>query len=110
MSGALLGHPGLLADPSLAGALAIFVMLLFFLLLNRRVRMVGCIFLVKDLLPHLLQLLPHVSRRRIIVLVDVDHDVVIVYRGRRGACDTPTAGARRGQIFSSCTTTSSGGW
>ena len=86
MSCALLGHPGLLADPSLAGALAIFVMLLFLLLLNRRVRMVGCIFLVEDLLSHLLQLLPHVSRRRIIVLVNVDHDVVIVYRGITLSC------------------------
>lgn len=109
MSGALLGHPGLLADPSLAGALAVFVMLLFFLLLNRWVRMVGCIFLVEDLLSHLLQLLPGVSRRRIIVLVNVDHDIVIVYRSGRGACDTPAAGARRGHIFSSCTA-SSGGW
>lgn len=109
MSGALLGHPRLLADPSLAGALAIFVMLLFFLLLNRRVRMVGCIFLIEDLLPHLLQLLPHVSRRRIIVLVNIDNDVVIVNRGWRGACDTPTAGAWRGQIFSS-STASSRGW
>jgi hypothetical protein len=58
-------------------------MLLFFLLLNRRVRMVGCIFLIEDLLPHLLQLLPHVSRCRIIVLVNIDNDVVIVNRGRR---------------------------
>jgi hypothetical protein len=68
-------------------------MLLFFFLLNRWMRMVGCIFLIEDLLSHLLQLLPHVSRRRIIVLVNVDHDVVIVNRGWRGACDTPTAGA-----------------
>ena len=109
MSCALLGHSRLLTDPSLAGALAILVMLFFFLLLNRWARMVGCIFLVEDLLSHLLQLLPHVSIRRIVVLVNIDHDVVIVDRGRRGACDAPAAGTRRDQIFSS-STTSSGAW
>ena len=100
MSCALLGHSRLLTDPSLAGALAILVMLFFFLLLNRWARMVGCIFLVEDLLSHLLQLLPHVSIRRIVVLVN---------GGRRGACDAPAAGTRRDQIISS-STTSSGAW
>jgi len=109
MSSALLGHARLLTNPSLVNALAIFVMLLFFLLLDRWVRMVGGIFLVKNLLSHLLKLLPHVSCRRIVVLVDIDHYVVIVNSGRRRTCDAPTAGARRGQIFSS-STTSSGGW
>lgn len=109
MSSALLGHARLLTDPSLADALAIFVMLLFFLLLHRWVRMVGGIFLVENLLSHLLKLLPHVSCRRIVVLIDVNHYVVIVNRGWRGTCDAATAGARRGQIFSS-STTSCGGW
>ena len=108
MTSALLGHARLLTDPSLADAFAIFVMLLFFLLLHRWVRMVGGIFLVKNLLSHLLKMLPHISSRRIIVLVNVDHNVVIVNRGRRRTCDTPTAGARRGQIFSSSTTISGG--
>jgi hypothetical protein len=71
--------------------------------------MVGCIFLIEDLLSHLLQLLPHISISRIVVLVNVNNDVVIVDRGRRGTCDPPTAGTRRGKIFSS-STTSSGGW
>jgi hypothetical protein len=84
-------------------------MLLFFLLLHRGMRMIGSIFLVENLLSHLLKLLPHVSCRRIVVLVDVDHYVVIVNSGRRRTCDAPTASARRGQIFSS-STTGSGGW
>lgn len=71
--------------------------------------MVGGIFLVENLLSHLLKLLPHVSCRCIVVLVDIDHYVVIVNSGRRRTCDAPTAGARRGQIFSS-STTGSGGW
>ena len=105
MSCALLGHTRLLTDPSLADALPIFVMLLFLFLLHSWMRrVVGGIFLIKDLLSHLLKLLPHVPCRRIVILVDVDNYVVIVNRGGRGSCDTPTAGARRGQIFSSSTT------
>lgn len=111
MSCALLGHTRLLTDSSLANALAIFVMLLLFFLLHSWMRrVIGGIFLVEDLLSHLLKLLPHVTCRRIVVLVNIDNYVVVVNRGGRGSCDTPTAGARRGQIFSSSTTCRVGWW
>ncbi len=93
VSGALLRHPGLLADAAaLDGAFSldlIVVALLFFLFFDGRVR--SGVLLVEDLLPDLLELLSQVSTtsRRIVVLVNVDHYVVVVDGCGRGTALSP---------------------
>lgn len=47
--------------------------------------MICGVFFVKDLLSNLFELLSHVTRSRIIVLVDVNHYIVVVDGSRRGS-------------------------
>jgi hypothetical protein len=75
----------LLPNTSLDSALSfdLIVIPLFFLLLNGGMRMICGVFFVKYLLSNLFELLSHVTRSRIIVLVDVNHYIVVVDGSRR---------------------------
>ncbi len=74
MAGALFGHARLFADPaSRAFAFSAIIDFLFLFLLDM-IRFI----LIKYLLSHLFQLLAHISSRRIVIFVNIDHNVVIV--------------------------------